>query len=117
MSAKLKLDDVYALSENVVSRDIAGEFIIIPLTSGIGDSDEEVFSLNAHGKAIWQKCDGKRKLEDIINQLNKEFGNRPGQIEKDCLGLMQELLKRKIVVKVGKGSDKSGLALKRIIRA
>lgn len=100
MNAKISLDDVYALSENVVSREIAGEFIIIPITSDIGDSDEEIFTLNETGRAIWRKFNGRRRLREAIRELKKDFDGSPVEIEKDCLGLMEELLKRKMVVKV-----------------
>lgn len=100
MGSKLSLDDIYALSENVVAREIAGEFIIIPLTSAVGDSDEEIFSLNETGRAIWRKFNGRRKLRETIRELRRDFYGSPEKIEKDCLGLMEELLKRKMIVKV-----------------
>jgi len=100
METKIDLDRVYAPSEDVVARDVHGEFIIIPVTSGIGASEEEIFSLNKFGKAIWDKLDGKRSLRDVTEILALEFESSKADIENDILGLSEELLKRKMIVKL-----------------
>lgn len=46
MEARISLDAIFAPSENVVAREIQGEFIIIPITSGVGDLVDEIFTLN-----------------------------------------------------------------------
>ena len=68
MSRKISLTAKYAPSEDVVARDVHGEFIIIPITSGVGDEDE-IFTMNETGRAIWDKLDGKRALKDVIENL------------------------------------------------
>lgn len=98
MELKVSLDRVYKPSENVVAREVAGEFIIIPITSGIGDLEDEIFSLNESGRAIWDKLSQDKSLKDIANGLAGEFDAAIEEIEKDCVGLIGELLKRKIVV-------------------
>lgn len=100
MQIKTNLNSIYAPSENVVARDIQGEFIIIPITSGIGDLEDEIFSLNETGRAIWSKLDGKSKLKDVTAQLSSEFEGSPKKIEQDALGVTEELLKRKMLVEV-----------------
>lgn len=100
MEAKINLDAVYAPSENVVAREIQGEFIIVPIISGIGDEEDEIFSLNETGRAIWDKLDGKKSLKNIARELSGEFEAPLGEIEKDCLGLTDELLKRKMLDKI-----------------
>jgi len=45
MAKKIKLETVYVPSEDVVSRELEGEFIIIPIASGIGESDDDFFLL------------------------------------------------------------------------
>jgi len=100
MEMKLSLKSVYAPSENVVARDIQGEFIIIPITSGIGDLEDEIFTLNDTGKAIWDRMDGKKSLKDISKDLSPDFKEDIKEIEKDVLGFTQELFKRKMLVEV-----------------
>jgi len=82
----------------VVARNIEGELIIVPLTSGIGDMEEEIYTLNDTGRAIWEKLDGQKNLREIVEALKTEFEAEPEEIEGDVLGLIGELLKRRMVV-------------------
>ena len=96
----VNMDAVYVPSEDIVAREIEGEIIIVPLTSGIGDIEDELFTLNETGKAIWAMLDGKNRLKDIVKKLFEEFEDPAGEIEKDVTGLMEELIKRRMVVEV-----------------
>jgi hypothetical protein len=60
MSAKINIKNMYTPSGEVVAREIQGEFIIIPITSGAADSEDAIFTLNKTGKLIWDKLDGKK---------------------------------------------------------
>jgi coenzyme PQQ biosynthesis protein PqqD len=93
-------DSTYSISEDVVARNIEGELIIVPLTSGIGDMEEEIYTLNETGKAIWKKLDGQKSLREIIKSLEAEFEAAPEEIEGDVLGLVEELRKRRMVVEI-----------------
>ena len=70
------------------------------LFRSVGDAEEAIFSLNNFGKAIWDKLDGKRSLKEIAGILSAEFEAAPSEIENDCLGFAQELLQRKMIVKL-----------------
>lgn len=94
----VNVDSAYILSEDVVARNIEGEIIIVPLTSEIGNTEDEIYTLNQTGRAIWEKLDGKKRLLEVIETLKTEFEAAPGEIETDVMGLMGELLKRRIVV-------------------
>ena len=100
MATQLRLTAVCAPSDDVVAREIEGEIIIVPLASGIGDADDELFTMNETGKAIWQLLDGKRTLQDVSRELSAEFEFPAGEIERDVLGLVEELLKRRMLVEV-----------------
>jgi hypothetical protein len=102
MKVKAYLNRIYVPSKDVVAREIEGELIIVPLVSGIGDIEDELFTMNETGKAIWDRLDGNRKLKDVINDLTEEFEASPGDIEKDVVGLVKELLKRKMLVEASK---------------
>ena len=73
METKVNLCSIYAPSEDVVAREVQGEFIIIPITSGIADLEDEIFSLNETGRAIWDKLDGKKSLRNVIDETMKEL--------------------------------------------
>ncbi len=96
----VSLEKVYSVSEDVVAREIEGEIIIVPLVAGIGDLEDELFTLNETGKAIWDKLDGRRRLIDVIQELSAEYQAAPGEMETDVLGLTAELLRRGMLVAV-----------------
>ena len=98
MDAKVSLGSVYAPSDDVVARMIEGELIIVPLVSGVGDFEDELFTLNETGKAIWDQLNGKRTLKEVVKILSSEYVERAEEVETDVIGFMQELLRRKIVV-------------------
>ncbi len=100
MEQGIEMSDVLAVSEDVVAREVEGEFLIIPIASGVGDMEDELYSLNECGKAIWDKLDGEKNLNNIKDELVEEYDVAPDEIKVDILGFVVELLKRKILVKI-----------------
>ena len=95
---ELGLDAICAPSEDVVAREIEGELIIVPLAAGIGDAEDDLYTMNETGKAIWARLDGKKTLRAVSAELAAEFNAPEGDIEKDVLGLATELARRKMLV-------------------
>ena len=76
-----------------------GEIIVVPLVAGIGDMEDELFTLNDAGKAIWDQLDGRRSLADVVVAIETEYeGADNGAIERDVLGLVAELVTRRMLV-------------------
>jgi Coenzyme PQQ synthesis protein D (PqqD) len=94
----VKLESIYKPSDDVVARMIEGELIIVPLAAGVGDAEDELYTLNDTGRAIWDRLDGTSSLRDIVGGLESDFDADAGEVEKDVLGLIGELLKRRMVV-------------------
>ncbi len=99
MNGKIHLDSIYGPSGEIVAREIEGEIIIVPLTSGIGDMEDELYTLNETARAIWRKLDGARSLREAAAELAAEFGAPIETIEQDVVGLVEELASRKMVVR------------------
>jgi hypothetical protein len=100
--SEVKLEGVYAPSEDIVAREIEGEILIVPLVSGMGDMEDDLFNLNKTGETIWKNLDGKNSLREIVEKISEEFEAPAGEIEKDVLGFVEELLKRQIIVEIPK---------------
>lgn len=98
MTEALTLDTICAPSEDVVAREIEGELIIVPLTAGIGDDEDELYTMNETGKAIWDRLDGERTLRRVAKELADEYDAPAADLERDVLGLAAELVRRKMVV-------------------
>ena len=93
------MEAVYIPSQDVVAREIEGELIIVPLAAGMGDQDDELYTLNETGREIWGRLDGRHNLAVVIQELAEEYAAKPQEIEADVSGLMMELLRRKMLVK------------------
>lgn len=97
------LSRVFAPSKNVVARKIEDELIIVPIVSGIADAEYELFTLNETGQELWEKLDGVKTLEEIVAELREIFEDSRGEIEKDVMGLTEELLNRGLLSEVSSG--------------
>jgi hypothetical protein len=95
---KIRMDTVLAHSSDVVSREIDGALIIVPLTSGVGDMEDDLFSMNESGTEIWKMLDGKRTLQEIVDVLARQYQAESEEIAQDVAGIVTELLKRKMLV-------------------
>jgi len=103
MKTKVNLHAAYVPSEDVVAREIEGEIIIVPLAAGIGDLEDDLFTLNETGRAIWDRLAAGKKLKDAVRELSAEYEAPAGKIERDVIGLVEELLQRRMLVEAPRG--------------
>ena len=97
MEIQVAMNTVCVPSEDVVAREIEGEIIIVPLVAGIGDVEDELYTLNETGQAIWQQLDGEKSLGQVIQVLQQEYSAPPEELEADVLGFAEELTRRGIL--------------------
>ncbi len=98
MKAIVDFDAKYVPSEDIVVRERKGELIIVPLVSGTGDLEDEFLTLSKTGKAIWDKLDGKKRFKDVVEELLAEFEIPAEKIKGNAIGLVKELLRRRMIV-------------------
>jgi hypothetical protein len=101
MKTEVTMETICLPSEDVVARLIEGEIIIVPLVAGIGDADDELYTLNETGQAIWQRLDGNTTLSRVAADLAKEFSSPAAEIRADVLGFASEMIKRGILAVKG----------------
>ena len=90
-------NSIYTHSDDVVSRVIEGEVIIVPLVSGIGDADDDLFSLNETGRDIWDRLDGQTTVAAILDTLAAEYDAPRDTIAAETTALLSELLTRGMI--------------------
>lgn len=100
MSEGVNGKQVFRPSDEVVVREIEGELVLVPLTSGVGDLEAELFSLNETGKAIWGRLDGQKSVADVVSELRSVYEDPDGEIDVHVKGLLSELSNRGMVVDV-----------------
>lgn len=98
MAFHLDLNSICMASQGVVAREIEDEIVIVPVAAGIGEAEDELYTLNETGQAIWQKLDGRRTLKDVAESLANEFTSPLSELEADVLGFAGELTQRGILV-------------------
>ncbi|MDX9786767.1 MAG: PqqD family protein [Desulfobacterales bacterium] len=92
------LNNCYRVSADVVAREIEGELVIVPLKSGLGDLDAEMYALSATGIAVWEKLDGHTTLFEVIKVLSAEYNAAFVEIEVDVVALVGELIGKGLVL-------------------
>ena len=95
----------YKKSDTVTGRYVHNEFMLFQLNPADMEAGEGVFALNDTGKFIWEMIDGEKNIKDIARKLAFEafHSTEPStvlEIEYDVNVFIEELLKRKMVVKV-----------------
>ena len=81
---------LYRKNPDVVYRVIAGEAILIPITrqtQGAG----RMLTLNETGAFIWERLDGERRLEEILEEIRTEFEVEEETARRDLLELISSL--------------------------
>jgi hypothetical protein len=92
------LSRVYIPSDEVVAREIEGELILVPLTAGVGDVEDALYTFNDSGREIWRLLDGCRRLCDLVDELSEKYQATRSEIEQDVVGLVTELVNRRMLV-------------------
>jgi hypothetical protein len=87
------------LSTEIIAREIGGELIVVPITSGVGDLEDDLYCLNATAKAIWEKIMENWSVHSIIAYLTDLYSADMQEIETDVKSILHELSVRKIIVR------------------
>ena len=86
----INLKSVYSHSPKIVARDTGDEYVLVPVTDNIADM-KSVYTLNSTGSFIWERIDGKRTVQDIVEELENEFDVDGKQALDDVLSFFQEM--------------------------
>jgi Coenzyme PQQ synthesis protein D (PqqD) len=92
---------VYARSDRMVGRRIAGEFVVVPL-AGRGADLDSILNFNRVGTFIWEQLDGERTGRQIVAAVAAHFDvdDRTAAADYlDFLGKLQELRAVRLVAK------------------
>ncbi len=87
---------VFRKREEIVSRKIAGETILVPVTGRLADM-KRIFSLNPVADFIWDRIDGARSVSDIVVEVVSAFDTEPGKAGADVLEFVSELEREGVV--------------------
>lgn len=99
------LKSVYVKRTSVVTREIAGQKMLVPVTAEMGDL-ETIYSMNAVASFIWDALDGRQTLGQVLEAVRDVFDISGERAEKDLLGFIAELEQSALITvkKTGDGN-------------
>lgn len=81
---------LYLRSKTVVSRQVAGETLVVPIRGKVGDL-AYIYSFNDTGSALWATLEHPRSLEDLTLLLHQEFEVTWDDAQRDANAFVQEI--------------------------
>jgi len=82
----------FQASEDVVAREVAGEMVLLDLSSGL------YFGLDPVGSRIWERLSaGACSLAEVCDAIEAEFDAPRNQIDQDVRALFADLANRKLI--------------------
>ena len=79
----------FVRSDNVVSRVIAGETLIVPVRRGVADL-ASLFSFNQVGSTIWEAIEKPRTVDELVNVLADTYDVTPEKARQDLEVFLNE---------------------------
>src|SRR5271157_2589749 len=86
-------------NREVVSRQIEGELIIVPIRSGVGDLNS-LYTLNPVGSVLWDFMAEGHTVGEMVQRVCDEFEVTKNQAEQDIETFLGSLLEEKLVLSV-----------------
>jgi hypothetical protein len=74
----------------IVSREVAGETIVVPICRGVGDLDS-VYTFNSVGKSLWRFLEQGRTAEELANWVATHYQVEAEQAARDVQSYLTEL--------------------------
>jgi hypothetical protein len=66
------LKSIISHSPSIVSRKTGDEYVLVPIANNIADMNS-VYTLNDTGAFIWEHINGINSVEEIINEVTREY--------------------------------------------
>jgi hypothetical protein len=76
---------------DLVTRNIGGEIIIVPVEGHVGDLDS-IYTLNEVGSTIWELLGGRTSLDRIAAAVCDQYETTPAEARRDVAELVDSLV-------------------------
>src|SRR5436309_2700621 len=81
---------VYRRSTAVVSRQISGETLVVPIRGRVGDL-ASIYSFNETGSVLWAELERPRTLQDLAGALCQSFAVENEDAWRDAQSFVNEM--------------------------
>jgi hypothetical protein len=86
----------FVRNREVVSRQIEGELIIVPIRHGVGDMNS-LYTLNQVALVLWDFMQEEHTVPEMMNRVCEEFEVTAAQVQDDIRAFLAALLEEKLV--------------------
>ena len=83
-------EQMYARSQSVVARVVAGETLIVPVRAKVGDL-ASIYSFNGTGSLIWKLLEQPRTAAELAMAIAEEYDVETAQAERDVTEFVSEM--------------------------
>jgi hypothetical protein len=87
----------FVRNQEVVSRKIDGELIIVPIRSGVGDLNS-LYTLNPVGSVLWDFMTEGHTVPEMVERVCDEFEVSTNQAKRDIEEFLGSLIEEKLVL-------------------
>jgi Coenzyme PQQ synthesis protein D (PqqD) len=87
----------FVRNQEVVSRKIEGELIIVPIRRGVGDLNS-LYTLNPVGSTLWEFMTESHTVNEMVERVCDEFDVREAQAQLDIESFLDSMLEEKLVL-------------------
>ena len=82
------LEKSFIKDENLMTRNIAGETLIVPVRNRVGDLSA-IYTLNEVAARVWQLLDSQTEVKGIVNAITSEYKVTADEAAADIAELLQ----------------------------
>ena len=92
-------DARFIRNQEVVSRQIEGELVIVPIRRGVGDLNS-LYTLNSVGSILWDFMTEGHTVPEMVSRVCDEFEVSTKQAQDDIQEFLASLLEEKLIQSV-----------------
>jgi len=93
------MSERFVRNDEVVSRKIEGELVIVPIRSGVGDLNS-LYTLNPVGCVLWDFMNEGHTVPEMVRRVCDEFEVTAAQAEQDIEAFLDCLLAERLIESV-----------------
>jgi Coenzyme PQQ synthesis protein D (PqqD) len=95
---------VFRRSDSLVTRDLAGEKVIIPVRGKVGDLGS-IYTLNSVGSDVWKLVDGRRNVAEIVSAIGEEYEVDFETLSTDVRALLTDMFQEGLIELIAGGQE------------
>jgi hypothetical protein len=100
----LPVSPSFVKKPNLVTRQIAGETVVVPVSTGVADM-EAIFTLNDVGTSIWDLVNGQNTAEQITHAICQEYEVTQAEATNDVCCFLSGLEAAGLIDRVPPGKE------------